>query len=213
MKKRKVLGVSFLSILLCFPLLGFKYSNEKSTTANSSSTSILQEPTSSTSIISESSEQSTDNSMAETFSSDLNDESVIEDEERDAKTEKPIVQADPSSENFYISVIDENYELLEEPDGEPLQDSGENYQKTFSAQEVISDSGAKYYLLSSSKGQMGYIKPESTARVTRGEGKLFSETNTYGSINSTDATLFSSDFQENGTTSTFKDHTFKKLSS
>jgi len=151
--------------------------------------------------------------MAETFSSDLNDESVIEDEERDAKTEKPIVQADPSSENFYISVIDENYELLEEPDGEPLQDSGENYQKTFSAQEVISDSGAKYYLLSSSKGQMGYIKPESTARVTRGEGKLFSETNTYGSINSTDATLFSSDFQENGTTSTFKDHTFKKLSS
>ncbi|MDT2675557.1 hypothetical protein P7D92_00965 [Enterococcus dongliensis] len=202
MKKKKVFYVSVLSVLLCFPLLGFKYSNN-GVTSSTSSSDIEVSSTSTTSL-----ESSTVASTETTFSSsDVNDKSTIN-QTNDEETENQIKQEAPIAEKFYVSIIDKNYQLLEEPNGEVLQDNGENYQRTFAAQE-IDDNGTKLYLLFSPEKQVGYIQPNSTEQVTGQEGKLFSETDVYGSINSADVTLFNSNFQANGTTSALKDHTYK----
>ncbi|MDT2638325.1 hypothetical protein [Enterococcus dongliensis] len=202
MKKKKVFYVSVLSVLLCFPLLGFKYSNN-GVTSSTSSSDIEVSSTSTTSL-----ESSTVVSTETTFSSsDVNDKSTIN-QTNDEETENQIKQEAPIAEKFYVSIIDKNYQLLEEPNGEVLQDNGENYQRTFAAQE-IDDNGTKLYLLFSPEKQVGYIQPNSTEQVIGQEGKLFSETDVYGSINSADVTLFNSNFQANGTTSALKDHTYK----
>lgn len=142
-------------------------------------------------------------------SSDSVDETSMSEKEQVTKKDEPSVQTEPISEKFFISISDVNYVLLKNLDGEIIDDGGKNYQKTLAAQEVTSDDDTKYYLLSNPKGEVGYIDPNSTERVTGEEGKLFSESNAYASIQSTDAKLFTIDFEQNGTTEELKDQTFK----
>jgi len=213
MKKRKVLGVLFLSVLLSFPLLGFTYFNDETSSNMDSATSVEQIETGSTTntmgMVEQTKEKSVDPTEETLPSSVLIEESTTASEETDLNKENSIIREESINEIFYVSIVDENYELLEEPNGKVLQDNRENYQKTFAAQEVLDISGVKFYLLSSSQGRIGYIKPNSTERVSGEEGKLFSETDTFGSISSKDTILYNSDFQEIGTTDSLKNHTFK----
>ena len=209
MKKRKVLWLWCLTVILCFPLVGFKtFSEETSSkgTVQTETGSILN-----SSDIAEQTKESTEySSETADFSSDSIGETSISEKEQVTKKDEPSVQTEPISEKFFISISDVNYVLLKNLDGEIIDDGGKNYQKTLAAQEVTSDDDTKYYILSNPKGEVGYIDPNSTERVTGEEGKLFSESDdAYASIQSTDAKLFTIDFEQNGTTEELKDQTFK----
>ncbi|WP_326932148.1 hypothetical protein [Enterococcus avium] len=209
MKKRKVLWLWCLTVILCFPLVGFKASSEET-----SSKGTVQTETGSILNSSDIAEQTTESTeySSETVasSSDSVDETSMSEKEQVTKKDEPSVQTEPISEKFFISISDVNYVLLKNLDGEIIDDGGKNYQKTLAAQEVTSDDDTKYYILSNPKGEVGYIDPNSTERVTGEEGKLFSESDdAYASIQSTDAKLFTIDFGQNGTTEELKDQTFK----
>ena len=209
MKKRKVLWLWCLTVILCFPLVGFKASSEET-----SSKGTVQTETGSILNSSDIAEQTTESTeySSETVasSSDSVDETSMSEKEQVTKKDEPSVQTEPISEKFFISISDVNYVLLKNLDGEIIDDGGKNYQKTLAAQEVTSDDDTKYYILSNPKGEVGYIDPNSTERVTGEEGKLFSESDdAYASIQSTDAKLFTIDFEQNGTTEELKDQTFK----
>ena len=208
MKKRKVLWLWCLTVILCFPLVGFKASSEET-----SSKGTVQTETGSILNSSDIAEQTTESTEYSTetvvSSSDSVDETSISEKKQVIKKDEPSVQTEPISEKFFISISDVNYVLLKNLDGEIIDDGGKNYQKTLAAQEVTSDDDTKYYILSNPKGEVGYIDPNSTERVTGEEGKLFSESDAYASIQSTDAKLFTIDFEQNGTTEELKDQTFK----
>ena len=209
MKKRKVLWLWCLTVILCFPLVGFKASSEETSskgTVQTETGSILN-----SSDIAEQTTESTEYSSETVASpSDSVDETSMSEKEQVTKKDEPSVQTEPISEKFFISISDVNYVLLKNFDGEIIDDGGKNYQKTLAAQEVTSDDDTKYYILSNPKGKVGYIDPNSTERVTGEEGKLFSESDdAYASIQSTDAKLFTIDFEQNGTTEELKDQTFK----
>ncbi|WP_270786357.1 hypothetical protein [Enterococcus avium] len=208
MKKRKVLWLWCLTVILCFPLVGFKASSEET-----SSKGTVQTETGSILNSSDIAEQTTESTEYSTetvaSSSDSVDETLISEKKQVIKKDEPSVQTEPISEKFFISISDVNYVLLKNLDGEIIDDGGKNYQKTLAAQEVTSDDDTKYYILSNPKGEVGYIDPNSTERVTGEEGKLFSESDAYASIQSTDAKLFTIDFEQNGTTEELKDQTFK----
>ncbi|MFQ9626926.1 MAG: hypothetical protein ACLR1F_04250 [Enterococcus avium] len=209
MKKRKVLWLWCLTVILCFPLVGFKTFSEET-----SSKGTVQTETGSILNSSDIAEQTTESTeySSETVasSSDSVDETSMSEKEQVTKKDEPSVQTEPISEKFFISISDVNYVLLKNLDGEIIDDGGKNYQKTLAAQEVTSDDDTKYYILSNPKGEVGYIDPNSTERVTGEEGKLFSESDdAYASIQSTDAKLFTIDFEQNGTTEELKDQTFK----
>ena len=198
-----------LTVILCFPLVGFKASSEET-----SSKGTVQTETGSILNSSDIAEQTTESTeySSETVasSSDSVDETSMSEKEQVTKKDEPSVQTEPISEKFFISISDVNYVLLKNLDGEIIDDGGKNYQKTLAAQEVTSDDDTKYYILSNPKGEVGYIDPNSTERVTGEEGKLFSESDdAYASIQSTDAKLFTIDFEQNGTTEELKDQTFK----
>ena len=197
-----------LTVILCFPLVGFKASSEET-----SSKGTVQTETGSILNSSDIAEQTTESTEYSTetvaSSSDSVDETSMSEKEQVTKKDEPSVQTEPISEKFFISISDVNYVLLKNLDGEIIDDGGKNYQKTLAAQEVTSDDDTKYYILSNPKGEVGYIDPNSTERVTGEEGKLFSESDAYASIQSTDAKLFTIDFEQNGTTEELKDQTFK----
>ena len=197
-----------LTVILCFPLVGFKASSEET-----SSKGTVQTETGSILNSSDIAEQTTESTEYSTetvaSSSDSVDETLISEKKQVIKKDEPSVQTEPISEKFFISISDVNYVLLKNLDGEIIDDGGKNYQKTLAAQEVTSDDDTKYYILSNPKGEVGYIDPNSTERVTGEEGKLFSESDAYASIQSTDAKLFTIDFEQNGTTEELKDQTFK----
>ncbi|MDU5335231.1 hypothetical protein [Enterococcus sp.] len=208
-----MLWLWYLSVILCLPLVGFTSSVEDSSPERSSSTRAFQTEISSTlnssTTVEQTIESSEYSSEIEVPSSVSDDETSMSEKKQNTRKEEPSVQAESFSEKFFISISDENYVLFKNLDGETIDDGRKNYQKTFAAQEVTSNDGTKYYLLSNSKREIGYINPDSTEKVTSEEGKLFSESNTYGSIISADAELFTTDFKQNGTTKNLKDQTFE----
>lgn len=213
MKKRKVLWLWCLTVILCFPLVGFKASGEETSSEIYSSAGIVHTETSSilnsSNVVEQTIESSEYSSETAVSSSDSVDETSMSEKEQVTKKDESSVQTEPISDKFFVSISDVNYVLLKNFDGEIIDDGGKNYQKTLAAQEVISDDGKKYYLLSNPKGEVGFIDPDSTERVASEEGKLFSESDAYASIQSTDAKLFTTDFEQNGTTEELKDQTFE----
>lgn len=214
MKKKKMLLNLSLLVLLCLPLVGFTYSNEESTIESRELSSMVQSEVNSTDDTLAESEQTNDSSTynSETIESTAttNNEISTEESQHDVIDNGiPKVRAERIGEKFYISITHENYVLLKELGGERINDSGKNYQKTFSAQKMISEEGTEYYLLSTPKEELGYILPSSTEIVVGEEGKLIQETDKFASISSTTEKMFTPDFQEYGTTEAFKDRTFK----
>ena len=213
MKKRKVLFWFFLSIILCFPILGIKHVDvdalsevvSSTDTAKTKLSSILNTSTS----LEQTEDSGTESTEASNFSSNTIEESSAGDEEPFTEKQETATLKDTVGEIFFVSIIDENYKLLNKVDGEIINDGKKNYQKTFAAEEVISDSGTKYYLLSTPTKELGYINPDSTEKVASEEGNLFPVSNAYASITSTTAKLYTPDFRENGSTNNLKDRTFK----
>ncbi|WP_407855916.1 hypothetical protein [Enterococcus hailinensis] len=116
----------------------------------------------------------------------------------------------PTDEKFYISITDKNYELLDKPDGTIIEDKKQQYQKTFSAQTVIGESGTEYYELSNLADHVvGYIRPISAEVVEGNQGKFYSENNVYASIDSPNVDLLNEQFQKQGTTEKIMNQTFK----
>ncbi|MDT2737244.1 hypothetical protein P7H00_08890 [Enterococcus pseudoavium] len=183
MKKEKVLGNIFLSIILCLPLLGFRYSDETSS-IETASTSVLKTKmtdslsrTTSTTVeeMTESTIGSTnsENSEATTENSEPTEEATLTEEGQKIKLQRSTIATEPVSEKFFVSITDQDYELLKEPDGERVNDNKKNYQKTFAAQEINNNSAITYYLLSTPTAKLGYIAANSVEKVAGEEGQLF----------------------------------------
>lgn len=221
MKKKKVLGNIFLSIILCLPLLGFRYSDETVSTETISTSELKTKMTDSlSSTTSTTVEEMTESSSSATSSTNSeslettteNSESTGETSltEEEQEPQRSTIATESVGEKFFVSITDKDYVLLKEPDGERVNDNNKNYQKTFSAQKINGNSETTYFLLSTSTTKLGYIAASSVEKVAGEEGKLFPEaTNTYGSIVSPNAILFTSDFQEKGMTSQLLNQTFQ----
>lgn len=221
MKKKKVLGNIFLSIILCLPLLGFRYSDETVSTETISTSELKTKMTDSlSSTTSTTVEEMTESSSSATSSTNSeslettteNSESTGETSltEEEQEPQRSTITTESVGEKFFVSITDKDYVLLKEPDGERVNDNNKNYQKTFSAQKINGNSETTYFLLSTSTTKLGYIAASSVEKVAGEEGKLFPEaTNTYGSIVSPNAILFTSDFKEKGMTSQLLNQTFR----
>ncbi|MEG1503496.1 MAG: hypothetical protein RSC16_04545 [Enterococcus sp.] len=213
MKKVKVLGISFLAISLCVPLLGFKYvATETSTEANSLLNSSEFQTSSSldafepTEISSSSTVVGNETSGSSTTSTSDQGNTITTESNEDQNT----VRLVSTDEKFYISITDKNYELLNKPDGTIIEDKKQQYQKTFSAQTVIGESGTEYYELSNLADHVvGYIRPISAEVVEGNQGKFYSENNVYASIDSPNVDLLNEQFQKQGTTEKIMNQTFK----
>ncbi|WP_143139467.1 hypothetical protein, partial [Enterococcus hermanniensis] len=213
MKKTKVLGLTFLVISLCVPLLGFKsVATEISTEANSIlNTSEIQ--TSSSLKMFESTETLSSSTAVVNKTSESSTTSISEQPSTtttESSEEKNILMITPTDEKFYISITDKNYDLLDEPDGTIIDDGKQQYQKTFAAQSVIDQGGTEYYELSNSVNHLiGYIRSTSAEIAEGSQGKFYSESNVYASIVSANFDLLNEKFQKQGTTEKIIDHTFK----
>ncbi|MGX7230257.1 hypothetical protein ACWOCJ_08815, partial [Enterococcus pseudoavium] len=215
------MGNIFLSIILCLPLLGFRYSDETVSTETISTSELKTKMTDSlSSTTSTTVEEMTESSSSATSSTNSesmettteNSESIDETSltEEEQEPQRSTIATESVGEKFFVSITDKDYVLLKEPDGERVNDNNKNYQKTFSAQKINGNSEITYFLLSTSTTKLGYIAASSVEKVAGEEGKLFPEaTNTYGSIVSPNAILFTSDFQEKGMTSQLLNQTFR----
>ena len=206
MKSRKGFWNAFLIIIVCLPLFSFKYYADEIDSSRDIKTE-LSSTQSETGTFKEMTEDSIDSSMSTTTTSQLEKEKT--EETLSSKEAKKVSKATPLGEKFFVSISDENYALLNNVDGEVINDAHSNYQKTFAAQEISNNSGTKYYLLSTPFREIGYIDPASTKKSTGEEGILFPENNSYASITSVNKKLFTLDFQENGTLNALKDRTVK----
>ncbi|WP_311818649.1 hypothetical protein [Enterococcus viikkiensis] len=208
-----MIRVFCLFVLLGLPLLGFKYS-ESNTTADSVSTESVQSMESSSllsssGLISSSNENGTSESVDSAASVMEAPKTTVSSEEFSQGKREPSIKATPAVEKFFITISNENYVLLEEIDGEQIQDNNEKYQKTFAAHETVADDGTQYYQLFSPEETIGYINATSAEIVESQAGKLYPAQEQYASITSNDAKLFSEDFHEIGTTKDLVNRTFK----
>ncbi|WP_438857018.1 hypothetical protein [Enterococcus sp. AZ007] len=176
-----------------------------------SSTSSLETRISSTFSSVDSKVQSKENSINTIESTTVSSDQSVD---SSSVTEESIIKKtvsnnnEPIGGNFFVSIMNRDYVLLDKSNGNVIDDNKENYQKTFAAREAIHD-GTKYYLLSTFESELGLIDPNSTEKAVGEQGKLFPEENVYGSIVSDTSELLTSDFEENGTTEELMDRTFE----
>lgn len=201
-------------MILSLPLLGFKYS--ESTATNESGLSKFSQSVGASHSLS--SGEFISSSTIESVTSDLSDSTVsvvesdkttVSSEEGPQDTKDTSVKESPAVEKIFVTVSNENYVLLENIDGEQIQDNNEKYQKTFAAHETVADDGTQYYQLFSPEETIGYIEATSVEIVESQAGKLYPAQEQYASITSNDAKLFSEDFHEIGTTKDLVNRTFK----
>ncbi|WP_314581009.1 hypothetical protein, partial [Enterococcus gilvus] len=206
MKNSQLLKKMFIIFFFSVSLVGFKYSTEDTSSINS-----LQSEISSTSSSTVDSEEITENStQASENSYTVESETLpFSSYEKKLENQQPNAEEVHVGESFFVTIIDENYEMLDEPDGKKIQDNNENFQKTFSAQKIISSSGEKYFLLTTPTKLLGYISIMSVEKVSSDAGKFFEENDKYASVVLDDAELYTIDFKESVSTKSLKNRTFK----
>ena len=169
MKNSQLLKKMFLIFFFSVSLVGFKYSTEDTSSINS-----LQSEISSTSSSTVDSEESTENSTKASENSYTVESETLpfSSYEKKLENQQPNAEEVHVGESFFVTIIDENYEMLDEPEGKKIQDNNENFQKTFSAQKIISSSGEKYFLLATPTKILGYISIMSVEKVSSDAGKF-----------------------------------------
>uniref|UniRef100_UPI0010F9D308 hypothetical protein n=1 Tax=Enterococcus viikkiensis TaxID=930854 RepID=UPI0010F9D308 len=209
MKKRNIFIRLLPVTMVCFPLFGFTYP-ENETTTNDTQTALR-----SISTTESEKERPIDRSIEHSESSFSTTETTNTLEQATSST-VPTAEAQDSSvkeravsEKFFVSITDKNYTLLKEPNGTTVNDQKENFQKTFIAEKVIGNDGIDYYFLATPAVDLGYIRATSAEKTNDQKGKLFLEGSSYANVIYNNAKLYTPDFQEKGTADALNDQTLK----